>query len=301
MTDSWLETHEDTMADSISRFERGQLSASDCIQKFGITCDSPLDTWTMRPLKQQAYAKYIGDRLDYIFYRRSPAIYCQQSKVVMEEYIPGTQWSYSDHFGVQSIFTIGGNNLAIGNFAPAASQISRPDFTKLLPQTLHAAIELLQANQVQAKTTANGHLALFGFSVVTVFALFVAQIVLPITYLKNVLRAVLLSNVICGFFLILFSVIAIVSLVVGFVFGRMEQRSIRQYLIDLHVCLENLQMQARRESLLSTATATLIEQCLTNNDGNSFSTSLSATTNSVEGGGRGGGFHVKQQADYLKN
>jgi sphingomyelin phosphodiesterase 2 len=262
MTDSWLEMHEDTMADSLGRFERGQLSASDCIQRFGITCDSPLDTWTKHLFKQKPYSKDIGDRLDYIFYCRLPAITCSHSKVVMEEYIPDTRWSYSDHFGVQSVFTIAGKtNRAIGNFAPVSSQMARPDFTRLLPQTLHAAIELLQNDQLQARRTANGHLVLFGFSVFAVFTLYIAQIILPLILINDT-RAVLLSGILCSFFIILFSVLAIVTLVVGFVFGRMEQRSIRQYLIDLHVCLENLQMQARRESLVSTTTATSINQFL---------------------------------------
>ncbi|OAC99274.1 hypothetical protein MUCCIDRAFT_148779, partial [Mucor lusitanicus CBS 277.49] len=106
MTDSWLEMHKDTMADSLGRLERDQLTASECIQLFGITCDSPLDTWTKHLLKQQPYAKDIGDRLDYIFYRRTPEITCQQSRVAFEEYIPDTQMSFSDHFAAHSIFRI---------------------------------------------------------------------------------------------------------------------------------------------------------------------------------------------------
>ena len=97
MTDSWLEMHQD-IEDSQARFEQDQLSISECIQHFGITCDSPVNTWTKHLLKQEPRAKDIGDRLDYIFYRRSPQLVCLQSSVVLHEYIPNTDIIFSDHF-----------------------------------------------------------------------------------------------------------------------------------------------------------------------------------------------------------
>jgi sphingomyelin phosphodiesterase 2 len=249
MTDSWLEMHKDTMADSLGRLERNQLTASECIQLFGITCDSPLDTWTKHFLKQQPYAKDVGDRLDYIFYRRTPEITCQQSKVTFEEYIPDTQMSFSDHFAVHSIFSISAkaNSAFENDYAPLPKQISRPDYTKILPDTLNPMINILEKDLLKATSTANGLLFLFGLSTLIVFGLYASQIILPM-YSPETQIAVLL-NAICGLFLIVFSVIAIVSLIVGFVFGRNEQRSLRQYLIDIKVCLNNLQETARRESL----------------------------------------------------
>lgn len=282
MTDSWLENHQDTMADTLSRFERNQLSATDCIQKFGITCDSPIDSWTKHFLKQEAYAKDIGDRLDYIFYRRTPEINCQESKVVMDDYIPGTQWSYSDHFGVHSLFTIAGqSNRAIGNFAPVPSQLARPDFSNLLPSTLDTAIDILELEHALAITTANGHLALFIMSIIIAFGLYIVQITVPAIYHDNI-DAVLLSTIICGFLMIVFSAVAIVSLVVGFVFGRMEQRSLSQYIIDFRVSLETLQQQSNipRKSFISTTTTTTtnsVKNCLATT---SLSSSYSSSSNS---------------------
>jgi sphingomyelin phosphodiesterase 2 len=243
MTDSWLETHADTMADTIARYERGQLSASDCIRLFGVTCDSPLDTWTQHDLKQEPYAKDIGDRLDYIFYRRTPQITCQQSKVAMEQYIPQTQMSFSDHFAVHSVFTITTDaNRALANEldAPLAPQLARPDYSLLKAETLDEMIAVLQLDLAKVTTTANRLLFLCGISVFLVFALYVMQIVLPYYYNYSEV-AILASSILCGLLLIVFSMLAIVCLVVGFVFGKMEQRSLRQYLIDITVCADMLE------------------------------------------------------------
>lgn len=267
MTDSWLERHEDTIKDSLVRLNHNQLSASDCIQRFGITCDSPLDTWTKHFLKQEPHVKEIGDRLDYIFYRKSPGITCQQSKVVMEKYIPDTEWSYSDHFGVHSLFTIAGHvNSAIGDFAPASSQLARPDFTKLLPSQLKIDIDILQCEYDQAKKTSNGYLVMLFLSVLLMFGAYVAQIILPSIYQDD--RQVMVAvNVVCGFFMIACSAVSMVCLIVGFVFGGTEQRSLDQYIIDLSVCLETLQRDP------STATT---QSCLTT-DGSSFSSKSSSS------------------------
>lgn len=247
MTDSWLEMHKDTMAKSLDRLARGQLTASECIQSLGITCDSPLDTWTKHLLKQQPYAKDVGDRLDYIFYRRTPEIICQQSKVAFENYIPNTEMSFSDHFAVHSIFAISAraNSAFENNYAPSPKHISRPDYTKIVPDNLHPIISVLEKDLIKATSAADRLLCLFGLSVLIVFGSYASQIVIPVYFTTTATAttqqiAVLLSSIIGGLLIIVFSIIAIVSLIVGFVFGRNEQRSLRQYLIDINVCLNNL-------------------------------------------------------------
>ncbi|CEP15902.1 hypothetical protein [Parasitella parasitica] len=274
MTDSWFEMHTNTMADSLDRLERNQLTASECIQLFGITCDSPLDTWSKHLLQQQPYAKDIGDRLDYIFYRRTPEITCQQSRVTFEEYIPDTQMSFSDHFAVHSIFTISAkaNSAFENDYAPVPKQISRPDYTRLQPDTLHSIIHILERDLLKATSTANGLLFLFGLSNIIAFGLYASQIAVPF-YFVNQPQIAVISSVICGFFIIVFSVISIVSLIVGFVFGRNEQRSLRQYLIDINVCLDNLQETTRRESITASKAAAKASPSSIHSSTTSYSTS----------------------------
>ncbi|KAG2207380.1 hypothetical protein INT47_006855 [Mucor saturninus] len=225
MTDTWLENHDHTQDD-----------LSDSIQRFGITCDSPLNTWTKHLLKQEPHLKEIGDRLDYIFYRRSPQIICQESRVVMEGYIPGTEWSYSDHFGVHSVFTIAGHvDTAMGNFAPDSKQLARPDFTQLSSAHLITAIEIIQREYNQAKKTGHQYLVLLCLSVVVVVGAYIAQLISYEGSTQIIVHAV------CGFVMIACSGFAMVCLIVGFVFGGTEQRSLDQYMIDLRVCLKTLQ------------------------------------------------------------
>lgn len=270
MADSWLEVHEPDMATTLGQFERNQLTASECIQLFGITCDSPLNTWTKHLLKQQPYAKDIGDRLDYIFYRKSPEIACQESKVVMDKYIQHTEYSFSDHFAVESVFKISvGANSALGNFAPLPKQLARPDFTQLLPETLHTVLYLIEQDLVIAKRSYVQLLFLSGLSVCTVVGLYLLQLILP---LYNPQLNVL--NALYGVLLVAFTFIAIISFLVGFIFGNTEQRSLRQYLAEIALCLNIVNENARRQSLQSAKTSTAIEQCLI--DGSSLSSSISA-------------------------
>lgn len=299
MTDSWLEINEQNMKEHLGPLERKELSPKECIQIFGITCDSPVNTWTKHLFKQESYEREVGDRLDYIHYRRTPQITCQQSKVVMDEHIPDTEWNYSDHYGVHSIFTIVGQaNRAIGEFAPVASQLARPEYTSLSTSTLYNIMDVLQLDLQRGKKTANGYMALFGCSVFAVIAAFVAQIVLPIVYSENE-QSILVSTVVCGFVMIAFTALALISLMAGFVFGGTEQRSLTQYLSDFQAYVEVLhQQEARRASFVSeTESDTMIHKAFTaasNNDGESFSSSFSSNANSD-----GTGLVIKH-TEYLK-
>ena len=234
MTDSWLEIHEQSLLDSQEKLENNELTPLECIQLFGITCDSPVNTWTKHFLKQEAYERAIGDRLDYIHYRRTPQLVCQSSKVVMEDYIPGTEWNYSDHYGVHSVFSI--HDTHTTGEEPTASQLARPDFTHLLPTTLFNMITILERDLVQAKKTAHGHVRFFGLTVLMVLAAYAIQVALPVVYPES---SALYATVLCGFVMIIFSVLATISLIVGFVFGRMEQRSLAYYLNEFKLFSKN--------------------------------------------------------------
>jgi sphingomyelin phosphodiesterase 2 len=270
MTDSWLELHEQSIKENQERLERREITPKECIQLFGITCDSPVNTWTKHLFKQEAYVREVGDRLDYIYYRRTPQITCQQSNVVMDDYIPNTEINFSDHYGVHSIFTINSSQASSseeeGQFAPIASQVARPDVTKLSTSTLCTCIDILQKDQQQAKATSNGLLTFSVFSLMVVLAAFIAQIVLPTVYYDNQ-QSMILSSALCGFFMIIFTLLAMITLVVGFVFGRMEQRTLSQYLIDFQVYLETLQSRVTRTEVSH------ITQ-----DNNSYSSSFSSST-----------------------
>ncbi|KAI9472404.1 MAG: Endonuclease/exonuclease/phosphatase [Benjaminiella poitrasii] len=263
MTDSWLEMHKDELADRLQRLEKNELTASECIQMFGVTCDSPLNTWSKHILKQVPYSKDIGDRLDYIFYRRTAEMTCVESKVALEEYVPHTEISFSDHFAVHSVFKIKSavdcpSSALDRDYAPLAHQVAHPNVTNLLPETLQDILTLLRNDLEKAKNTANTILQFFVLSVFIVFGLYITQLLALSLYSYKRIFVVAI-HAIGNLLLIVFSVVAVVSLIVGFVFGRMEQRSLRQYLIDIEVCLMN---QKEKRTGAESSSATIITSCL---------------------------------------
>ncbi|KIY73558.1 inositol phosphophingolipids phospholipase C [Cylindrobasidium torrendii FP15055 ss-10] len=107
--DSWVETHgeEDPLQTSIP-------PPPEAIKRFGVTADSPLNSYSAgKPL--DAFAKkHWGKRLDYIFYRQptqvktnpAPRLQAIGCKVVMTENVPGQNFSFSDHFGLEAVFDV---------------------------------------------------------------------------------------------------------------------------------------------------------------------------------------------------
>ncbi|CEG63641.1 hypothetical protein RMATCC62417_00755 [Rhizopus microsporus] len=240
MTDSWMQLHEDTLKDAQARFERHELSASECIQYFGITCDSPLNTWTKRVLKQHPFAKDIGDRLDYIFYSASSHLQCIQSKVVMEGYIPNTQWSFSDHFAVHSLFTINNTNQDHSPFNTDQDH-TLPNYTCLMPSTFHDILDVIQFDITRSARSSKRLLILLGFCLIAVLALFIVQVVLSSTYSTTDKTNLIISSIIIYLLIFLLSVVGTIALIVGFVFGKTEQRSLMQYTRDISNCLRHVE------------------------------------------------------------
>lgn len=138
LSDSFLETHPG--ANDI----RPSVSPEDALQHLGMSCDSPLNTWSHgKPIPGHITAQG-GKRLDYIFYRQPapairrpvfpdngngagpsrsssanaeadseeqtaedvPVLRCSASEIVLTDIVPGQTYSYSDHFGLFSTFVV---------------------------------------------------------------------------------------------------------------------------------------------------------------------------------------------------
>lgn len=96
----------------------------------GVILSSLLDTFTSEQSTRGKLLDFYngGERHDYIYYFKSPRISCQQSRVVMKEYMPYTNLSYSDNFSVHCVFsiTVYANQRVNHGF----TQSSRLDFPK---------------------------------------------------------------------------------------------------------------------------------------------------------------------------
>ncbi|KAK4687628.1 sphingomyelin phosphodiesterase 2, partial [Tremellales sp. Uapishka_1] len=139
LSDSFLDTHP-SCTSAISP----PASPETSLATFGMTCDSPLNSYSTGKNIPQDVLDRGGKRLDYIFYRQpspakrrpliwktsrsrspgaggaggggieegqdiadtAPRLRCSESKVVLTDRVAGRNVSYSDHFGLSSTFVV---------------------------------------------------------------------------------------------------------------------------------------------------------------------------------------------------
>ncbi|KAK2461450.1 hypothetical protein APHAL10511_005913 [Amanita phalloides] len=109
LDDAWVVTHPDSV------FTQSTSTAVQAIEKFGVTADSPLNSFSAGKALDPHARQYLGKRLDYIFYRQprkssrlgpQHIIRASRCRVVMHETVPGYRFSYSDHFGLEATLDI---------------------------------------------------------------------------------------------------------------------------------------------------------------------------------------------------
>ncbi|CAO3681168.1 unnamed protein product [Umbelopsis ramanniana] len=262
MSDSWQEVNGPKIPSSP---EIEQLTPEAAIHVLGVTCDSPLNTWSKHFLKKSAHKKKYGDRLDYIFYERSPQLQCVQSNVVLSETIPGTEKSYSDHFGVCSIFKI----------SPKVTReavSSNSQYSNLTKDTLDGILATLRSDQYHSKRTEKFLLRLLAITLITIIVLFSIIVALPTSLRLNDRGdiVIILVTVFGQILLIASALIAPVALIVGFVFGHTEQRALLQFIKELETLFGVIKSSNPSENDLINMT-----------DDDSSSTNLARRTNST--------------------
>ncbi|KAF9965507.1 hypothetical protein BGZ70_004703 [Mortierella alpina] len=107
LTDAWDRIHPEPR-DPIPT----GLTPEEGVAIMGVTCDTPLNTWSKHTWHNYLTNDLIGERLDYIFYRETPEMACTKVEVAVREQISGIGKpnsgvkNYSDHFGVHASFTL---------------------------------------------------------------------------------------------------------------------------------------------------------------------------------------------------
>ncbi|CAO3646910.1 unnamed protein product [Cunninghamella blakesleeana] len=247
MTDSWLQMN----PMSLDEQQQQQFTDEfDFIQKLGITCNSSINSWS----KYFKKSNFIGDRLDYIFYFQTPQLQCTSSTVTFIDYINDhSKMSYSDHFGVKSIFKLmkkyhhqhrsnddtGNNN----NNMVSPSLLNHPAYTSLNLSTVQEIIHLLQDDQRKIQRNYKRLLGLFIFLVCSTVLLYIIQTVLPYKVYStsqntDTIIILWLIPLFIGLLLITCSALAMVCLIVGFIFGFGEFQSMHQFILDLQTLLQ---------------------------------------------------------------
>ncbi|KAI9322714.1 Endonuclease/exonuclease/phosphatase [Dichotomocladium elegans] len=252
MTDAWHQANKNKVGANDDHTDEQRM-----IQAGGITCNSPLNSWAAKKKSSNSTAAYLGDRLDYIFYKSTPVLQCLRSSVVMTERISGTALSYSDHFGVHAVFGIdltcpldteaaeGGTPLREGRdrYNDGRQDLSNPTYTNLTPDALEAIKAVFVRDQAATRQTANVLLACFVFSIILILSLYTCLVAVASDAVADNdhptgSRLVpLLVALFSGLAIIVAAVLGTICLIVGFVFGRNEQRALAQFVGDVDTLL----------------------------------------------------------------
>ncbi|KAG2232951.1 hypothetical protein INT48_008044, partial [Thamnidium elegans] len=243
MSDSWLQVHGKP---DIDKFDMDNMTPELYTQFFGFTCNSPFNTFSRyySPYNSDNAKKLLGKRLDYIFYRQTPQLTCIGSQVVFTDLVQ--DMSYSDHFGVVSIFKVTPESSEWKkHMDPLQDQLYDPSYTHLQPTTIRDILQALKLDQVKAKKDSRWLLILLVAGVLTQLCLFVAVVTIPTLLPQNLI--IILVTVFGNTLMNLVTFALPVCLIVGFVFGNTEQRALTQFIEEI----ETFQVQQKEEYLIS--------------------------------------------------
>jgi len=260
LRDAWVETHPNVPA-----IMSQSMTALDALHTFGITADSPANTYSAgKPLDGHA-RQFKGKRLDYVLYRppihslrssKTPVLEPIQSDVVLTDHVPGKNYSFSDHFGLEATFSIHLPGGRPGNVndpsdievpAPAPNTITqkRPPGAKLNPSQQVAAVPNLEPNLppglsdastttlIQALTISYRHsrsdsrvqLVTFFVCLVVIFGLIVSSAWLPYSWINPIF---LFTTTVLAW-------LATTMLYVGFLYGSYEANTLDNVIEELEL------------------------------------------------------------------
>jgi sphingomyelin phosphodiesterase 2 len=260
LRDAWADTHP-----NVPTTFSPNMTPLDTLHTFGVTADSPANTYSAgKPLDD--YAKqFMGKRLDYVLYRppvhslrssKTPVLEPTQSDVVFTEHVPGKHYSFSDHFGLEATFSIHLPEGQPGNVnnpsdievpAPAPNTITknRPLGAKLDPSQQVSAVPNLQSNPppglsdasvttlIQALTTSyrilrsnsRVNLVVFFVSLAVIFGLIISSAWLPHSWINPIF---LLATTVLAW-------LATTMLYAGFLYGNYEANTLVNIIEELEL------------------------------------------------------------------
>jgi len=235
LSDSWQVTHPNGTSTSSASSPR------DAIAKFGVTADSPLNSYSAnKPLDPHA-RKFLGKRLDYILYRqphksgsnaedKMPILKAIDCKVVFTDKVPDFDFSFSDHFGLEAVLEIQPPD-DMSSSDGASAQVS----SELSNISIATTIQALTACYQFSRHRSRKELRIFGLSLLLLLAIVIGTSWLPFTWLNPV------------FFLItiFFSWLATTMLYEGFLYGKWECNALMNVIEEMEIHGKTLEAQHR--------------------------------------------------------
>ncbi|PCH34151.1 DNase I-like protein [Wolfiporia cocos MD-104 SS10] len=253
LTDAWAASHPE-----IPPATSGLPTPMDAVHSFGITADSPLNSFSAGKHLESVARKFHGKRLDYIFFRqpssppasnKTPILTCTDTRVVFTDLVPGTNFSFSDHFGLEATFTIslpeGGDVLNPENtYIPAPAEPRSPNFVltsvpspapvpprALSPDSITDILQALMAAYRFSLYRSRSQLTVFAVCIMLLLVILVGSAWLPGPG----------ANPLVIFITIFLAWLATTFLYVGFVYGRWEVNALTNVIEELEIYRGSLQ------------------------------------------------------------
>ncbi|KDQ63108.1 hypothetical protein JAAARDRAFT_121142 [Jaapia argillacea MUCL 33604] len=247
LSDAWQVSHPALHTSSTPPSPSGAISA------FGVTADSPLNSYSSgKPLEGMA-RRFGGKRLDYIFFRqptkppasdKTPILTCTNSNVMFTDRVPGQEFSFSDHFGLEATFEIRfpaedvesvyhaeptmptAGAQSRGSIAiSSTSNISSSVPSSLTAESIVPILQSLTACYRYSKSRARMHLTIFASCIVLLLGLIISSAWLPRSWFSPIFV----------FAAVVVAWLATTMLYVGFVYGRWEVNALMNVIEELEI------------------------------------------------------------------
>ncbi|KAF7347613.1 Endo/exonuclease/phosphatase domain-containing protein [Mycena venus] len=246
LSDSWAVAH--PIAPSTS-----SPSAMDAITQFGVTADSPLNSYSAgKPIGPYA-RKFLGKRLDYILYRQPirpftsledplPVLKCTECNVLLTDKVPGRPFSFSDHFALEATLEIQTGPVDLADphnvwSSPGAAHGPAPaSASELSADSLSTTMQALAACYRFSRQRARKELSLFAGCIFILVALVVGSSWVPHAWI----------NPIFILFTVFVAWLGTTMLYQGFLYGNWECNALMNVIEELEIYKNHLEMQAGR-------------------------------------------------------
>lgn len=243
LNDAW------SCANSLTRHNSSGVppTAMEAIINNGITCDNPLNSWSAGKRFNDDVIRHKGKRLDYIMFRRAKkgrgaadtsCIHVEECKVTATENCPGTDYSLTDHFGVEASFAF----TSFADSGPLSPSMQDHAGETLIPARPHPreavslALAAITIYASRSQIAHKGQLTLFGLSLLGIPVLSVAASFQPIKWLNWIFVLLGIGN----------GVLGATMLYTGFVGGRWERSAIKNVMGDMAIELERQDREAAK-------------------------------------------------------
>jgi sphingomyelin phosphodiesterase 2 len=113
LVDTWAATHPPPPTSPPGRYDYSRQHDAQAV--LGLTVDTPQNSWSAGKRLDNFARRWSGKRLDYILYNSSTLPYSRNAgstlsvrntAIVLTERVPGYDFSYSDHFGLEATFAV---------------------------------------------------------------------------------------------------------------------------------------------------------------------------------------------------